>query len=96
MGAFEGANGCESNWYRPQQGCLMRHHWDNPEDGTCEESDLGGENCGNCPEDCGECASCGDGVCQGDETDVGCPLDCGCASQESLCNLPEPTVFGCY
>lgn len=26
VGAFEGANHCESGWYRPQQSCLMRDH----------------------------------------------------------------------
>jgi hypothetical protein len=26
IGAFEGANRCESNWYRPQTHCLMRDH----------------------------------------------------------------------
>jgi hypothetical protein len=64
--------------------------------GSCEPSSVGGENCGNCPEDCGACSGCGDGVCDGDETDTGCPLDCGCASQEFLCSSPEPTSFGCF
>jgi len=146
VGAFEGANQCESNWYRPQQQCAMRNQWEHHEfckvcrreldrfmaklreeaprpacpeewrddticdpclgddpdcfrcdrDGTCEANDYGGENCGNCPEDCGQCSGCGDGICDGDETDTGCALDCGCAGEEFLCDSPEPTTFGCY
>ena len=39
-------------------------------DGFCDivvESPL------NCPEDCGDC---GDGICEGQETDLSCPADC--------------------
>lgn len=38
-----------------------------------------GENCDNCPRDCGNCVidlSCGDGVCDSDESSYTCPDDC--------------------
>jgi hypothetical protein len=50
-------------------------------DGMCDTAD--NEDCGSCPVDCGECGGaggCGDGVCDGDETDATCGQDCGCAS----------------
>jgi len=40
---------------------------------TCET----GENCSNCPADCGACPSCGDGNCNGSETCSSCQTDCG-------------------
>ena len=42
-------------------------------DGVCDS----GENCLNCPQDCGVCFYCGDGVCNGNETCSSCPQDCG-------------------
>ena len=70
-------------------------------DGTCDAGD--GESCLYCSEDCGACggggcsgcnvpAGCGDGVCDGDETDSSCPGDCGCAAVS--CQAIAP--FGCY
>ena len=44
------------------------------DDGICDA----GEDCGNCPGDCGASAACGNGVCEaGDGEDcVSCPADC--------------------
>ena len=36
---------------------------------------------------------CGDGTCDGDESDASCPADCGCGALE-LCTGVSP--FGCY
>jgi len=36
-----------------------------------------GEDCITAPADCGECVSCGDAVCNGDETCSTCSTDCG-------------------
>lgn len=35
-----------------------------------------GENCQTCPQDCGSCGYCGDGICTGEKPSV-CPKDCG-------------------
>ena len=45
-----------------------------------------GEDCGNCPADCGVC--CGDGQCVGGETCSTCPADCGCPEGEQ-CNVQQ-------
>ncbi|MGK0359432.1 MAG: hypothetical protein ACI9U2_001734, partial [Bradymonadia bacterium] len=45
-----------------------------------------GEDCGNCPADCGAC--CGDGQCAGGETCSTCPADCGCPDGEQ-CNVQQ-------
>jgi uncharacterized repeat protein (TIGR01451 family) len=46
-------------------------------DGTC----AAGEDCANCPSDCGSCGGvtffCGNGLCAGSETCANCPSDCG-------------------
>jgi len=44
-------------------------------DGYCAPS----EDCASCPEDCGVCPFCGDGICQPEigETCLTCPEDCG-------------------
>jgi hypothetical protein len=42
-------------------------------DGTCDAA--GGESTATCPLDCG--TECGDGTCNGDESPVSCPQDCG-------------------
>jgi hypothetical protein len=43
-------------------------------DGACNI----GEDCSNCPSDCGLCVSCGDGVCDSPiEDPFNCPFDCG-------------------
>jgi len=49
-------------------------------DGACN----GGEDCANCPGDCGACPpSCGDAACNGGEDCASCPGDCGaCAPTE--------------
>jgi hypothetical protein len=58
-------------------------------DGTCSSS----EGCSACPQDCGECARCGDGSCQ--ESCSTCPQDCGeClpsgpACGDGVCNGDE-------
>ena len=61
-------------------------------DGTCDLTV--GERCGNCPEDCGECAmrGCGDGQCADDETDT-CEEDCGCRADYCMA---EVAPFGCW
>ncbi len=46
--------------------------------GGCDEA--GGENCNNCPQDCGDC--CPDGKCNYGELCNTCPEDCG------TCDLP--------
>jgi hypothetical protein len=71
-------------------------------DGTCDAA--GGESCLYCGEDCGPCGAggggggggCGDGVCDGDETDATCGMDCGCASFGGSCADGQPAPFGCY
>jgi hypothetical protein len=40
------------------------------------ESSLG-ETCSNCAADCGQCATCGDGQCNGNENVYSCAQDCG-------------------
>jgi Zn-dependent metalloprotease len=47
---------------------------------------------GQCSRCFGEGASCGDRICDGDETDASCPGDCGCLALE--CEQLAP--FGCY
>jgi len=46
--------------------------------GGCDEA--GGENCNNCPQDCGNC--CPDGKCNYGELCTTCPQDCG------TCDIP--------
>jgi hypothetical protein len=43
-----------------------------------------GEDCGNCPGDCGTCGSCGDGVCSASECQS-CANDCGGALDAGTC-----------
>jgi len=68
------------------------------EDGKCGLSE--GENCTNCPYDCGKCPDvCGDGVCSSNESCSTCPSDCGacapvcgdgiCSAEESSVNCPS-------
>ena len=66
---------------------------------TCPNGVCGsGENCANCPQDCGNC--CGDGSCNSayGETCSTCPSDCGncvtcpngvCGSGENCANCPQ-------
>ncbi len=49
-------------------------------DGACAD----GEDCANCPADCGQC--CGDGQCGAGENCATCPVDCGCPDGE-FCDL---------
>jgi hypothetical protein len=45
--------------------------------------------------DCSKCdrePGCGDGICDGDETDENCGMDCGCAAL----NCEQLAPFGCY
>jgi hypothetical protein len=53
------------------------------DDGICDTCFPGDPDCSG--------ATCGDGVCDGDETDETCAADCGCAA--SNCQLAP---FGCY
>lgn len=61
-------------------------------DGTC----IGGENCTNCPSDCGSCDNtrCGNGVCDGGELCTTCPSDCGAcpAATEANSNIIQIVV----
>lgn len=56
-----------------------------------------GEDCNNCAADCGSCdsdpAQCGDGVCDGQESDGSCGQDCGCGAL-STCDGVAP--YGCW
>jgi hypothetical protein len=54
-----------------------------------------GENCFNCPQDCGVCDFCGDGKCESDETCANCPQDCG-ACPEETCIQVVTCAFGCF
>jgi hypothetical protein len=66
-------------------------------DGICDPyaGPLGGENCNDCPQDCGPCpAGCGDGVCafSAGETCGTCAADCGkCPTRcgDGACNGNE-------
>jgi vibriolysin len=52
---------------------------------------LGTGDCTDCPGDRG----CGDGICEGDETDENCGQDCGCAAEGGqICGGVAP--FGCF
>jgi hypothetical protein len=53
-----------------------------------------GENCFNCPEDCGVCSYCGDGKCETDETCANCPQDCGPCKVET-CIGTVTCAIGC-
>jgi len=64
--------------------------------GSCEN----GEDCSNCPNDCGECGpQCGNGECESGEDCSNCPNDCGecaaecgngeCESGEGCASCPE-------
>ena len=69
---------CPLEYYICQEGACVYHPWCG--DGQCE-ADLG-ENCNNCPVDCGLC--CGDGTCEpayGENCDT-CPSDCSCECGE--------------
>ena len=46
---------------------------------------------GDCSQ-CGDDSGCGDGVCDGDESDQNCAQDCGCAALD--CEVIAP--FGCW
>lgn len=58
-------------------------------DGMCTE----GEDCGECPEDCGVCPpECGDNSCDIDESCTSCPADCGACEPmcgDGTCNNNE-------
>ena len=54
-----------------------------------------GEDCTNCPADCGECpASCGDGKCDANEMCNNCAQDCGSCSANSCCVAHEEKGCG--
>jgi hypothetical protein len=47
--------------------------------------------------DCSDCsAECGDGSCNGEETDSSCRQDCGCSAVGDLCGDYVPAPFGCW
>lgn len=54
-----------------------------------------GEDCGNCPADCGLC--CGNGMCQRGigENCATCPADCACAADEVCDPRDRVCVVGC-
>ncbi|MBM4353519.1 MAG: hypothetical protein FJ109_06930 [Deltaproteobacteria bacterium] len=61
-----------------------------------------GEDCKNCPQDCGECpVACGDGKCEADEMCNNCAQDCGECSGKSCCvahdqkGCKDPAVTKC-
>jgi hypothetical protein len=103
VGAFTGANYCQFGAFRPQLDCMMRelHH------GYCRvclaaldrhlrtldrngKTGGGGGSPGGGGQDAGG-LGCGNGACDGDETDATCPGDCGCAA--GSCTLAP---YGCY
>ena len=47
----------------------------------------GGENCANCPQDCGAC--CGNGACDNGENCSSCPDDCGACCGNGACDFGE-------
>eukprot|EP01097_Dermamoeba_algensis_P001065 TRINITY_DN1402_c0_g1_i1.p1 TRINITY_DN1402_c0_g1~~TRINITY_DN1402_c0_g1_i1.p1 ORF type:complete len:382 (-),score=106.67 TRINITY_DN1402_c0_g1_i1:224-1369(-) len=58
--------------------------------GICQPDE--GENCDNCPEDCGKCASCefcGNNLCEVNESPCNCPQDCGPCCCDGKCSFPE-------
>jgi hypothetical protein len=61
--------------------------------GTCGSNGCEtGENCSNCPSDCGACANCGDGTCNGGENCTSCASDCGAcvvACGNGVCTVGE-------
>jgi hypothetical protein len=66
-------------------------------DGQCRAED--GESCLNCPDDCGWCTACGNGLCELGEPPENaqtCPLDCGYCG-DGVCSMSELSpVFYCY
>ncbi len=52
-----------------------------------------GENCANCPSDCGSCPPCGDGVCLPGEFCHTCPEDCGSCCGDGKCANGEDCFF---
>ena len=59
-------------------------------DGECKSGD--DEDCDSCPEDCGICLACGDGICSASadsaENPDACPEDCG-ACGDGICGVHE-------
>lgn len=58
--------------------------------GICQPDE--GENCDNCPDDCGKCASCefcGNNLCEVNESPCNCPQDCGPCCCDGKCAFPE-------
>jgi hypothetical protein len=55
-----------------------------------------------CKLDIGDCRifdlpeACGDGACDGSETDESCAEDRGCAAEPAICEEVSPAPFGCY
>lgn len=62
-------------------------------DGTCDR----GEDCSNCPDDCGICQpGCSNGTCDGTEDCTSCPVDCGvCAVCDDETCHPDETCTSC-
>jgi len=72
---------------------------DNCGNGWCQQWQ--GENCETCPDDCGICIECGDGICSQGENCWECPEDCGECPPESCCEphdtpgCDDPEVVEC-
>ncbi|HEU5057839.1 MAG TPA: M64 family metallopeptidase, partial [Kofleriaceae bacterium] len=97
LGAFTGAQYCATGAFRPQLTCLMRELGR----GFCRVC-LGrvdrvirtiarGGRTGSSPGGGDGELGCGNGTCDGDETDATCPGDCGCAA--ASCGVAP---YGCY
>ena len=106
VGAFTGASYCRNDAWRPQLNCLMRELHRGFCRVCLGRMDLflrtlnrtgqGGGTPGGGGDDGGDPGGgglgCGNGACDGDETDASCPGDCGCAASDDCVLAP----YGCY
>jgi len=56
-----------------------------------DKCDLGLDDCSRCDRP----VACGDGACDGSESDASCGEDCGCGAVDD-CSVFAPAPFGCY